>query len=270
MKRLIVIVVAVTACAYIGAIVLGLHVKSLSLYNNPAESKRKMAWEPPSRSTIPSGPDGESIRRGYLLFNETSVYAAEYARARMSCESCHAAGGIQPYSSPMVGLPALFPMFNKRAGHIISLQDRIEECFVRSENGKPVPYDSLEMHALVNYINWLSKPEPARLPFVGRGLVALPETKPDAERGSLIYSEQCAGCHGENGEGLPPLFPPLWGPDSFNDAAGMNDINNMAPFVQHNMPQNRRGILSAQEAFDVSAYIHSKPRPQFNVAYRNY
>jgi cytochrome c len=96
MKRLIVIVVAVTACAYIGAIVLGLHVKSLSLYNNPAESKRKMAWEPPSRSTIPSGPDGESIRRGYLLFNETSVYAAEYARARMSCESCHAAGGIQP------------------------------------------------------------------------------------------------------------------------------------------------------------------------------
>jgi thiosulfate dehydrogenase len=270
MKRLIVIVVAITACAYVGAIAFGLRIKSLSFYGAAVESTRRLAWEPPPSGSIPKGLEGDSIWRGSLLFNETNVYAAEYARAHISCGSCHAAGGIQPYSSPMVGLPALFPMFNKRAGHIISLQDRIEECFVRSENGKPVPYESPEMQALVNYINWLSRPEPARLPFVGRGLVHLPELEPDEKRGALVYSEQCTGCHGPNGEGLPPQFPPLWGPDSFNDGAGMNDINKMAPFVQHNMPQNRMGILSAQEAFDVSAYIHSKPRPQFNTAYRNF
>jgi len=73
-----------------------------------------------------------------------------------------------------------------------------------------------------------------------------------------------------HGEGRAPLFPPLWGPDSFNSGAGMNSIKKMAPFVQHNMPQNRMGILSAQDAWDVSAYIHGKPRPALNAAYSRF
>jgi len=36
------------------------------------------------------------------------------------------------------------------------------------------------------------------------------------------------------------------------------------------MPQNRKGILSAQEAWDVSAYIHTQPRPPFNKAYAHF
>ncbi len=44
----------------------------------------------------------------------------------------------------------------------------------------------------------------------------------------------------------------------------------MAAFVQHNMPQNRPGILTPQEAYDVSAFIHAQPRPAFNPAYKNY
>jgi len=66
------------------------------------------------------------------------------------------------------------------------------------------------------------------------------------------------------------MFPPLWGSNSFNDGAGMNGIPKMAAFVQHNMPQNRMGILSAQEAYDVSAYIHAQPRPAFNPAYAKF
>ncbi len=50
----------------------------------------------------------------------------------------------------------------------------------------------------------------------------------------------------------------------------MNDITKMAAFVQHNMPQNRMGILSPQEAFDISAYIHSQPRPAFNHAFERF
>ena len=106
------------------------------------------------------------------------------------------------------------------------------------------------------------------MPFVGRGLITLPQLKPDPVRGASVYTTQCAGCHGDHGEGKVPLFPPLWGPSSFNDGAGMNSIEKMAPFVQHNMPQNRTGVLSAQDAFDVSAYIHSQPRPAFNQAYK--
>jgi thiosulfate dehydrogenase len=170
----------------------------------------------------------------------------------------------------MVGLPALFPMYNERAGHVISLKDRIQECFVRSENGKPLDYDGAVMQSLVSYIKWLSQPQPNRRPYIGRGLVIVPDLKPDPKHGAAVYAMQCAGCHGQYGEGVPPQLPPVWGPYSFNDGAGMHGIKKMAAFVQHNMPQNRAGSLSPQDAFDVSAFIHSQPRPTFNKGYKRF
>jgi thiosulfate dehydrogenase len=247
-----------------------LRIKNLSLLLDGPERKNWMAWEPPLQSSIPHVPRGDSIRYGALLFDETPIYASRYANANISCTSCHADGGMQPYASPMVGLPAFFPMYNQRAGRVISLRDRIQECFVRSENGTPLSYQGLEMQSLVDYISWLSEPEPDRKPFVGRGLIRLPDLRPDPKHGAEIYVAQCAGCHGQEGEGRALQFPPLWGPQSFNDGAGMNNVSKMAAFVQHNMPDNRMGILSAQDAFDVSAFIHAQPRPAFKQAYKNF
>jgi thiosulfate dehydrogenase len=210
------------------------------------------------------------VRRGQLLFNETPIYAADHARARVSCANCHAAGGMQPFASPMVGVPRSFPQFNARAGHVISLQDRIQECFVRSENGEPLDYNGADMRDILQYINWVSQPRPTELPFRGRGFVKLATLTPDPVHGAAIYAAQCAGCHGSRGEGTAPQFPPLWGEHSFNDGAGMHTLSKMAAFVKQNMPQNRKGILSAQEAWDVSAYIHTQPRPAFNKAYAHF
>lgn len=265
-----IVTVLLTAVLYLGIIAWGLHLHHLSLFYPPRLSRHAMAWVAPRHGNIPVGPQGDSIRRGELLFNETPQYAAKYTSSKVSCSNCHAEGGIQPYASPMVGLPALFPMFNQRAGRKISLQDRVEECFVRSENGKPVDYQGTEMQDIVAYIQWLSLPQHDRKPFVGRGLINLPDLKPDPVHGEQIYKEQCAGCHGSHGQGRAPLFPPLWGPYSFNDGAGMNNVNKMAAFVKHNMPQNRMGILSAQQAYDVSAFIHTQPRPAFNRAYQHF
>jgi thiosulfate dehydrogenase len=50
----------------------------------------------------------------------------------------------------------------------------------------------------------------------------------------------------------------------------MNDPKKMAAFVVHNMPQNHPGTLNAQDAYDVSEFIHTMPRPKFNEAYKNY
>jgi hypothetical protein len=69
---------------------------------------------------------------------------------------------------------------------------------------------------------------------------------------------------------LDSAIAPVWGPNSFNDGAGMNSVTKMAAFVFHSMPPNHPGTLSAQDAYDVSAYIHSQPRPKFNQAYKNY
>jgi thiosulfate dehydrogenase len=170
----------------------------------------------------------------------------------------------------MTDLAGLFPMFNKRAGHVISLQNRIQECFSRSEAGRPVPEDSKEMKAVVAYVDWLSRDGVKGKPYKGRGFVKLPALTADPVNGRSVYVSQCAGCHGSDGAGVPPVLPAVWGPDSYNDGAGMNDPAKMAAFVFHNMPQNHPGTLNAQQAWDVSAYIHTMPRPKFNQAYKNY
>jgi thiosulfate dehydrogenase len=255
---------------YLGAITLGLHVKDLSgLATMPPPPVAK-PWRAPLHSTIPLGHAGDTIRRGELIFNETALYATDHTSSKISCANCHLQGGIQKYASPMVGLPALFPMYNARAGHIISLKDRVQECFVRSENGRPLDYNGPEMTALVDYINWLSQPSKSGATYTGRGLIDLPDLTPNPVNGAAIYATQCAGCHGENGQGKPKLFPAVWGPDSFNDGAGMHGIRKMAAFVQHNMPQNRMGTLTPQQAYDVSAYIHTQPRPAFNKSYAHF
>jgi len=263
-------VILVTVGLYLVAVFAGLRVRSFSWIEEGTPPSSRMAWVPPQLSSLSYRPESDSVRYGALLFNETPLYASKFTTSKISCTSCHAEGGIQPYASPMVGLPALFPMFNKRAGHMITLEDRVQECFVRSENGQPLAYKGPEMRALVDYISWLSQPEPGRKPFVGRGLINLTDLTPDPKHGAEIYGAQCAGCHGQNGEGRLPMFPPLWGPQSFNDGAGMDDLHKMAGFVQHNMPQNRMGILTPQEAFDVSAFVQSQPRPAFNPAYKHF
>jgi len=267
------IIAVCIAALYGGAIAVGLHVRDLSgLTEIPTfaatAEQRKPAWRSPA--SMPNGAKGDSIRRGALIFNETPLYASQFVSARLSCGACHAEGGIQPFASPVVGVAARFPQFNERAGHVISLEDRIQECFVRSENGRPLDYQGPEMRAIVDYIGWLSTPEPDRRPYVGKGLVDIPARTPNPARGSEIYAAQCMGCHGAGGEGKPPKFPPLWGAYAFNDGAGMHGIKKMAAFVQHNMPQNRMGILSAQDAWDVAAFIHQQPRPSFNQAYRHF
>jgi thiosulfate dehydrogenase len=50
----------------------------------------------------------------------------------------------------------------------------------------------------------------------------------------------------------------------------MYGVKKMAAFVRVNMPANRKGVLSAQDAFDVSAFVHAQPRPKFNEAYKKY
>ena len=94
---------------------------------------------------------------------------------------------------------------------------------------------------------------------------------PDAQRGAAIFTQWCARCHGPNGQGdprTPPgigyAIPPLWGPNSFNAAAGMANATMAAAFIRANMPLGvdyRAPILTEQQAWDLAAFITSRPRP---------
>jgi cytochrome c len=44
----------------------------------------------------------------------------------------------------------------------------------------------------------------------------------------------------------------------------------MAAFMQHNMPASKPGSLSAQDSYDVAAFINGKPHTVFNRAYASY
>ena len=161
-------------------------------------------------------------------------------------------------------------MYKKRGNKVITLEDRVQECFTRSENGRPLQYNGPEMLAVVSFIHWLSIGQVEGKPWPGRGFVKLPTLEADSVKGEKIYTDKCAACHGSDGAGKPPILPALWGPDSYNDGAGMDEVPKMAAFVQHNMPQNHPGTLTPQEAYDVAAFVHTKPRPKFNQEYSGY
>jgi thiosulfate dehydrogenase len=237
--------------------------------NQPIDESQT-SWTAPDPATIPKGPLGDSIRLGLNIFRDTPHYAAKYSGNKLSCSDCHLQNGVAAYSSPLVGVPGLFPMYRERSRRVVTFADRINECMTRSQNGRPFPYRSRELTSLIAYMQWISQGWPTGKSFPTRGLVKLPALHGDPVRGANIYVQQCQICHQANGAGIPPNFPPLWGPTSFNDGAGMSHVDKMAAFVQHNMPQTKPGSLTAQQAFDVAAYIDSKPRPKFDTRYDIY
>ena len=108
-------------------------------------------------NVLPSGPVGESIEYGHDIIIKTPLLMKRYVRADMTCADCHIAGGTQARGGSFVGVYARFPQWNRRARRVITLQDRIAECFLYSMNGTAPAYASKEMVAIVAYIAWLSR-----------------------------------------------------------------------------------------------------------------
>ena len=106
--------------------------------------------------------------------------------------------------------------------------------------------------------------------IIGQGLVdaALEDTLAQHERQgrsvTLLADGQGVRA-GQPGDAQGYVFPPLWGKDTFNNGAGMNRLAMATRFVKHNMPQGASfdaPQLTDDEAYDVSAFMLSKPRPE--------
>jgi thiosulfate dehydrogenase len=238
---------------------------SFASQNSQKSADSPKNWTAPDPATIPDGPLGDSIRLGLQVFDETPKYAAAYVGNQMSCGHCHIQSGTVAGAIPLIGVPGLFPMYRDREKTVITFEERIEQCFQRSENGHRVPNNSPVMIGLVAYAQWLSKDQVTGQPFAGRGLVKLPDLSGDPDRGSQIYAQKCEVCHAADGAGSPPGIPAMWGPDAYSVGAGMNDVAKMAAFVQHNMPLNKPGSLTPQQSYDVAAYVNGKPHEAFNI-----
>ncbi len=212
------------------------------------------------------------VLQGYRIFRETGRHAARFTGNRMTCANCHLNAGQRDRAFPLVGVAAIFPEYRARSGRLITLGDRIRDCFERSMHGTAPPYDSPELLAVAAYITWLSAGQPmGRSPeWRGRNTIPaaaqVPVAQLDTAAGRALYSRVCVGCHGADGQGveLGTGKPgPLWGPGSWNDGAGMARIYTAAGFIRHAMPLTAPGSLTDREAQEVSAYINSQPRPAF-------
>jgi len=214
---------------------------------------------------LPSGPLGASIALGHDAIAATQRVAPHDVTADMNCAACHLGAGTQPRGGSFVGVYGRFPQWSKRSRRVITLQDRIAECFLYSMNGKPPAYTSKIMVGVVAYIAYLSRnvPTGASQPRSDGYIVPLPTSSPDLAGGHALYMQKCSVCHQTSGAGVHGTFPPLWGPTSFNNGAGMAHIDRMTGFVLYNMPQNAPGSLSLQQAYDIAGWVLSHQRPHF-------
>jgi thiosulfate dehydrogenase len=222
-----------------------------------------------SGNSLPEGPVGEAVALGRRVLTHTPENAAAYSGNALNCSSCHLDAGRTPFAAPWVGIWGVFPEFRSRNARVNALQDRINDCFVRSLNGRALPVDSPEMIGILAYMQWLSRDVPTGKSVKGRGFLRIKSPQPpDSSHGRQVYAEKCAVCHGDEGQGTfapsgAMVYPPLWGPKSFNIGAGMARLNTAAAFVKANMPFGQGGSLSDQDAFDVAAFFTRQPRPDF-------
>jgi thiosulfate dehydrogenase len=223
----------------------------------------------PAESTIPAGPKGVAIREGKLLLTETHQRLPNNVGNKLNCTSCHLAAGTMANASPWVGIWGVFPEYRARSGKVISLQQRVNDCFERSMNGKPLAYDSVEMNNILAYMQWTSTGVPTGTIAKGRGFGPINQKLiANSAHGKQVYAAKCASCHGANGAGIKGpdgavIFPAVWGKDSFNDGAGMARTFTAAAFVKHNMPLGQGGSMSDQDAIDVAAFFTHQPRPVY-------
>jgi thiosulfate dehydrogenase len=246
-----------------------------------------MAWIPGGGTAVL--PQVASEEYGRRLLSDTAELmgpdhenpARRFSGSRLACTSCHLDDGTQPGTLSLMQAAEKYPRFSGRDGGVRDLVVRINGCMTRSMNGQELPGDSVEMASMVAYITSLGQryqamgsstraaSEPAAFKTPGR--------KADVQAGAAVFGERCARCHGGDGLGLRAsenpekgyVFPPLWGPDSFNDGAGMGRVLTAARFIKAKMPLGKP-TLTDDEAFDVAAYINAQPRPQMAGLERDY
>jgi thiosulfate dehydrogenase len=213
-------------------------------------------------SAVPAGPLGDEIRFGHALLVKTNQLLPEYATSSLACASCHLDEGRKLGAAALLGVYQRFPKYMERTGAVITLQDRINYCFTRSLAGNRLPADSKEMTAIIAYLAFLSEGAPARGKIAGADMPVLTGYSGDATRGEQLYTAKtCIACHGPDGGGVPTVYPALWGAGAYSVGASMAREERAASFIYQFMPQTTPGTLTIQEAFDLSAFINSRPRP---------
>lgn len=237
-------------------------------------------WTAPSlyADQFTKGKEREMVIYGQDLIANTAKYLGPQGSVLqisngMNCQNCHLDAGTRPWGNNYSAVYSTYPKFRARSGTIETIYKRVNDCFERSLNGRPLDTASYEMQSIYTYLKWLGQDVPKGKKPHSAGLPNLPfmDRAADPEKGRLVYINACQSCHGQNGEGVPNpdgitfSYPPLWGEHSYNDGAGLYRLTKFSSFVKNNMPFNQATHqlpkLTDEEAWDVAAFVNSQPRP---------
>ena len=92
-------------------------------------------------------------------------------------------------------------------------------------------------------------------------------TAAQAERGKVLFTENCARCHGDNLAGIE-MAPALSGSSFLSNWNGEN-VANLVDRIRTTMPADDPGKLSRVSATDLTAFIFSSnamPAGEFELA----
>jgi len=248
---------------------------------------------PKAPKTYPEGELGRIVKLGEAILNQTDTHplTKDLVGNKLQCKSCHLKGsdgkpGSDKGIGTFIGTATAFPAYSKREKTVQTLQDRINNCFMRSLNGKRPIIDTEASIAMAAYITWLSQKLPMQMnskrpcsPYTSerwasnqKKFAALLRKATHANylNGKKLFEAKCASCHGKDGAGMG-TFPPLWGKGkdgkwlSYNTGAGLSKLNKGAAWIQSNMPRGQGGTLSDQEAADIILYVDAQPRADFDL-----
>jgi thiosulfate dehydrogenase len=255
--------------------------QSSSAVVKPDVKPEVISWAPPDMSKL-NAEDKALVLYGKALISGTAVYLGPNGKVAqisngMNCQNCHLDAGTKIFGNNYSGVAANYPKFRERSGSVESVEKRINDCFERSLNGKALDTLSHEMKAMKAYILWLGSAMPKGQKVKGSGLkeLAYLGRAADPKKGATVYKQKCETCHGENGEGKGDAkhfsyeYPPLWGPFSYNNGAGLYRLSRFAGYVRSNMPQGAtydNPQLTDEEAWDVAAFVNSQQRPSKDLS----
>lgn len=231
----------------------------------PVRAGGGLAYNPPKLEEAPANMR-ESIQLGYNIMTQTDKYAAGYVGNKLTCANCHFDGGMSEGGKngglSLVGVAAKYPMYRDRQKAPVDLVVRVNDCFERSMNGSVPPNTGKEMQAIMAYLHWISKDVPiyAAVPWLSNPPLSSAH-KGDAASGRAVFEQNCAACHGADGAGTL-IAPPVFGPMSYNDGAGMAKPVTLATFAHNNMPKGKP-TLTVEQALDVAAFVDGQSRPHY-------
>jgi sulfur-oxidizing protein SoxA len=121
------------------------------------------------------------------------LWSAAAGTEGKSCTSCHGDA-----AASMKGAATRYPLFDKTAGRLINLENRMQQCRTERQQAPPLRYGSDELLSLSAYVTHQSRGLPVKVDIEGAA-------KPHFEAGRAYYYERrgqmnlaCAHCHEAN------------------------------------------------------------------------